>query len=149
AAPLLEAHSPAGRGAGRGGFRTPLCAFPGPWPHSFRLACNIRAEVPFQRSGFCHPGACNTAQSCGWTGGARRFAGCGPVQEKLCSMVRGSVRLANGGISFVRAGCVSVVSALDAAVHALDLDVTDPRLDSEHHSYLLCLELAQARPAVG
>ena len=57
--------------------------------------------------------------------------------------------MAHGSLASVCAGCVSVVLALAAAVHALDLDGARHDLDSEHPLNLLCLALAGGGASVG
>ena len=86
---------------------------------------------------------------CGWAGSARRLSYRDLDEKKVRRRVRGSVRLANGGIASMRAGCLPVVPAVDAAVPKVDLNVADPGLDFEHPSYLLCLAAAHGRAAVG
>src|SRR5215469_10140885 len=64
-------------------------------------------------------------------------------------MVRGPLCVANGSISFVCTGCISVVHALVVAVPTVALDGANHGLDSKHYSYLLCLASAHTWAAVG
>ena len=56
--------------------------------------------------------------------------------------------MADGGFASMRAGCLSVVPAVAAAVRAVGLDRADHPLDGEHHPDLLRLAFADAWPAV-
>ena len=63
-------------------------------------------------------------------------------------MVIGRICLADGSIAFMRAGSISMVSALAAAVPAVGLDGAAHRLDSQHHPNLLRLAFACAWSSV-
>lgn len=63
-------------------------------------------------------------------------------------MVFGYVCLAHGSIAFMCAGHLPVVHVVAAAVPTVDLKSTDPDLDIEHYSYVLCLAFADTRTAV-
>src|SRR5208283_5179853 len=63
-------------------------------------------------------------------------------------MFASGVRVAYGGFAAMRAGGVSVVSSVAAAVRAVDLDGADHHLDGEHHPDLLCLAFARHGPSV-
>lgn len=56
--------------------------------------------------------------------------------------------MADGSITLMRAGGVSVVPALAAAFPAICLDRTDNDLDGEHHPHILRLASAQDGTAV-
>ena len=60
----------------------------------------------------------------------------------------GGICVADGSIAAFCTGHLSVVSALAAAFLAVGFDAADHRLDSEHHSYLLCLASARAGTAM-
>ena len=64
-------------------------------------------------------------------------------------MVSGGVCLAHGRVAFLRAGGISLVSTLAAAVRALPFHAANPDLDSEYHLYLLRMALACPWTAVG
>ena len=64
-------------------------------------------------------------------------------------MVFRRICLANGGIAFVRTGCVPMVPALDAAVPEVGLDTAYHHVDGEHYPYILRLAPARAWTSVG
>ena len=64
-------------------------------------------------------------------------------------MVFGYVCLAHGSIAFMCAGHLPVVYVVAAAVPTVDHKSTDPDLDIEHYSYVLCLAFAHTWTAVG
>src|SRR5258707_1022718 len=85
---------------------------------------------------------------CGWAGSARRLSYRDLDEKKTRGRGFGRVCLANGSIAFMCAGCISLVPAVAAAVHKVDLDGADHDLDFEHYSYLLCLASAHSWAAV-
>jgi hypothetical protein len=76
----------------------------------------------------------SAAFSC--TGATRRFFHRNPLENRLAVIVTGRICVADGRIASVRAGRISVVPAVDAAVSSLTLHAANHHMDSEHHSYL-------------
>ena len=70
------------------------------------------------------------------------------VQKTVRVVVAGRIRVADGRISFMCACCVSVVSALDAAISEVRFDAANHYLVREHSPDLLRLASARARAAV-
>lgn len=64
-------------------------------------------------------------------------------------MVSGCIRVADGGISVVRACGFPVGSSLAAPVPDVRLDVADHLLDCEHYSHLRAMALARIGATVG
>ena len=57
--------------------------------------------------------------------------------------------MADGRVTSVRSGRVSVVFALDAAVHEIGFDIAAHHLDGEHHPDVHRLASARGRTPVG
>jgi hypothetical protein len=57
--------------------------------------------------------------------------------------------MANGSISFVRAGRIPMVSSLAAAISDVGLDAADHPLDGEHYPHLRHVALAHTWASVG
>src|SRR5208282_870108 len=100
-------------------------------------------------------GVCNARASGGtatrsWLGSARRLPNRNLAEKQGPDMVIGRICLADGSIALMRAGRISMVPALAAAVPAVGLDGADHHLDSQHHPNLLRLAFAHAwSPVVG
>src|SRR5215469_10455263 len=88
------------------------------------------------------------SRECSWSGSIRRLSYCGLDENKVREMVLGRVCMADGSIAFVCTGFVSMVSAVAAAVHTVDINAAYRCLDIEHYVYLLCLASADSWTAV-
>lgn len=64
-------------------------------------------------------------------------------------MVSGIICLADGSISFVRAGRIPMVSSLAAAISVVGLDIADHRMDCEHYPHLRHVALPDVWASVG
>src|SRR5258708_121666 len=95
-----------------------------------------------QRSSACRLGRLGLGWRC-WWGFFPRFD-----EKKVHGRVFGRVCLANGSIASLCSGRISMVPAVAAAVHKVDLNGAAHDLDFEHYSHLLCLASAHSWTAV-
>ncbi len=119
------------------------------WADSGGLARHLPAELSIQRSGVYMARANGDSAGHNRTCSSHRRFDCNVVQSQISGIVCGRIRMADGRVASVRSGRVSVVFALDAAIHEIGFDVADRHLDGEHHPDVHRLASAHGRTPVG
>ena len=125
-------------------FRIIVRSVSGAWADSVRFPQNLRAALPLQWPGFRGAGASGESSNSGWFRTARRVGHrrVASTQAQATSGHGGAMGMAYGRDSYVCAGSVSVVPAVDVAVPALGINSAAHGVDNQYFANLFRLAFA-------